>query len=102
MTDPEQKSEEQEVEQGAAAQEVSGEQESPAIEAELPADEDILREAIDATLMYPQVSGIGTERGSLEALLEKHQSGIKISEEDLDFARLVTLRARDVTQSYLS
>ena len=102
MTDPEQTNDAQDAVMETATQEVTAQQESPATEADLPSDEDILREAIDATLMYPQVSGIGTERGTLEGLLAKHQSGINISQEDLNFARLVTRRASEVTQSYRS
>ena len=102
MTDPEQTNDARKAVTETATQEVTAQQESPVTEEELPTDEDILREAIDATLMYPQVSGIGTERGILEGLLEKQLSGTSASEEDLDFARLVTRRAREMTLSYMS
>ncbi len=65
-------------------------------------DEEIVCEAIDSVSLYPNVSGIGTERGFLESLLERCRAGEVLSQEQLEQARLVKSRADEVTSNYLS
>ncbi len=65
-------------------------------------DEEIVCEAIEAASQYPNVSGIGTERGFLESLLERCRAGAALSQEQLEHARLVKSRADEVTRNYLS
>ena len=65
-------------------------------------DEEIVCEAIEAANAHPNVSGIGTERGFLESLLERCRAGEALIQEQLEHARLVKSRADEVTSNYLT